>query len=137
MAGEGSIELLAEEVSKIMGLLKDKDYQNFRESNLKMIVISILSLNKMFIIDSEREISTGQLDLLLKNYEPYDSKYQFLIEFKYVRIKDEPKYDQVKKEGIAQLERYKSSEEIQQPKNLKCYLVLFSKKKVGEAFLIQ
>lgn len=137
MAGEGSVELLVEEVSKIMGLLKDKDYQNFRESNLKMIVISILSLNKMFIIDSEREISTGQLDLLLKNYEPYDSKYQFLIEFKYVRIKDEPKYDQIKKEGIAQLERYKSSEEIQQLKNLKCYLVLFSKKKVGEAFLIQ
>ncbi len=137
MAGEGKIDLLVEEVSKIMEPLKVNDFQNFRESNLKMIVISILSLNKMFIIDSEREISTGRLDLLLTKYDPYDSKYQFLIEFKYIKTKDEPKYEQIKNEGIAQLQRYKSSPEIQRLENLKCYLVLFSKKKTGEAFLIQ
>lgn len=137
MASEGKIYLLVEEVSKIMEPLKDNDFQNFRESNLKMIVISILSLNKMFIIDSEREISTGRLDLLLTKYDPYDSKYQFLIEFKYIKMKDEPKYEQIKNEGIAQLQRYKSSPEILRLENLKCYLVLFSKKKTGEAFLIQ
>lgn len=137
MASEGKIDYLVEEVSKIMEPLKDNDFQNFRESNLKMIVISILSLNRIFIIDSEREISNGRLDLLLTRYDAYDSKYQFLIEFKYLKMKDESKYEQIKNEGIAQLQRYKSSEEIKRLENLKCYLVLFSKKKIGEAFLIQ
>ncbi|MCA0389611.1 MAG: ATP-binding protein [Bacteroidetes bacterium] len=137
MASEGKIDYLVEEVSKIMEPLKDNDFQNFRESNLKMIVISILSLNRIFIIDSEREISNGRLDLLLTRYDAYDSKYQFLIEFKYLKMKDESKYEQIKNEGIAQLQRYRSSEEIKRLENLKCYLVLFSKKKIGEAFLIQ
>ena len=137
MAGEGKIDLLVQEVSKIMKPLRDNDFQNFRESNIKMIVISILSLNKIFIIDSEREISNGRLDLLLTKYEHYDSKFQFLIEFKYVKIKDEAKYEQIKNEGIAQLQKYKSSDEIKRLENLKCYLVLFSNKRKGEAFLIQ
>ncbi|MBN8546761.1 MAG: AAA family ATPase [Ignavibacteria bacterium] len=137
MAGEGKIDLLVQEVSKIMGPLRDNDFQNFRESNIKMIVISILSLNKIFIIDSEREISNGRLDLLLTKYEHYDSKFQFLIEFKYVKIKEEAKYEQIKSEGIAQLQKYKSSDEIKRLENLKCYLVLFSNKRKGEAFLIQ
>lgn len=137
MAGEGKIDLLVEEVSRIMGLLRDNDFQNFRESNLKMIVISILSLNKIFIIDSEREVSTGRLDLLLTKYDPYDSKYQFLLEFKFVKVKEESKYDQIKNEGIAQLKRYLASDEMKRLENLKCYLILFSKKKVGEAIPVE
>ncbi|MBK7264852.1 MAG: PD-(D/E)XK nuclease domain-containing protein [Ignavibacteriales bacterium] len=79
MASEGKISLLVEEVGKIMEPLRNHDYQNFHESNLKMIVISILSLNKIFIIDSEKEVSTGRVDLLLTKYDPYDSKYQFYL----------------------------------------------------------
>jgi len=144
MASEGKISLLVEEVGKIMEPLRNHDYQNFHESNLKMIVISILSLNKIFIIDSEKEVSTGRVDLLLTKYDPYDSKYQFLLEFKYIKLKDEKlkfktedgktetKYENVKREGIAQLKKYLESDHIKSLDNLKTYLVIFREKRKGE-----
>ncbi len=52
-------------------------------------------------------------------------------------MKDEQKYDQIKNEGIAQLRRYMSSDEMKRLDNLKCYLILFSKKKTGEAILVE
>lgn len=97
-----------------------------------MIVISILSLNKMFIINSEMPISEGRIDLLLTKYDPYDSKYQFLLEFKYLKISDNSKYEAKKSEAKNQLLRYKTSEEIQRLENLKCYLIIFHNKIEGE-----
>ena len=148
MASEGDISLLVEEVANIMEPLRNHDYQNFSESNLKMIVISILSLNKMYIIDSEKEVSTGRVDLLLTKYDPYDSKYQFLLEFKYIKMKDEKlkiksaegktesKYENVKREGIAQLKKYLESDSIKRLENLKTYLVIFREKRKGEVIEI-
>lgn len=144
MASKGEISLLVEEVGNIMEPLRNYDYQNFHESHLKMIVISILSLNKMFIIDSEKEVSTGRVDLLLTKYDPYDSKYQFLLEFKYIKLKDEKlkiktedgktetKYENVKREGITQLKKYLESDHIKSLENLKTYLVIFREKRKGE-----
>lgn len=132
MASEGKIKLLVKEISRIMKPLRDHDFQNFRESNLKMIVISILSLNKMFIINSEMPISEGRIDLLLTKYDPYDSKYQFLLEFKYLKISDNSKYEEKKSEAIKQLLRYKSSDEIKRMENLKSYLIIFHNKVAGE-----
>lgn len=144
MASEGKISLLVEEVSKIMEPLRSYDYRNFSESNLKMIVISILSLNKIFIIDSEREVSTGRVDLLLTKYDPYDSQYQFLLEFKYIKMMDEKlkfkaedgktetKYELVKREGIEQLKKYLASDSIKSLENLKTYLIIFREKRKGE-----
>ncbi|MCK6695921.1 MAG: PD-(D/E)XK nuclease domain-containing protein, partial [Thermoanaerobaculia bacterium] len=124
------------------------DYQNFSESNLKMIVISLLSLNKMYIIHSELEVTGGRLDLLLTRYDPYDSKYQFLLEFKYLKMRDEKrkkkavagnepdKYEQVKEEGIAQLKRYRESEYIKNLKDLRSYLIIFREKRKWEVIEI-
>ncbi len=109
MARDGKINALVEETSKIMEPLTSKDYQNFRERIIKMIVISLLSLNKIFIIHCEMEVTDGRVDLLLTKFAPYDSKYQFLIEFKYVKIHEEPDYEKKKSEGIEQLLKYKSS----------------------------
>ncbi|MCK6604039.1 MAG: ATP-binding protein [Ignavibacteriaceae bacterium] len=148
MAAEGKIDLLIEETSKIMTPLMSNDYQNFSESNLKMIVISLLSLNKMYIIHSELEVTGGRLDLLLTRYDPYDSKYQFLLEFKYLKMRDEKrkkkavagnepdKYEQVKEEGIAQLKRYRESEYIKNLKDLRSYLIIFREKRKWEVIEI-
>ncbi len=132
MARDGKINALVEETAKIMEPLTSNDYQNFRESNLKMIVISLLSLNKIFIIHSEMEVTDGRVDLLLTKFAPYDSKYQFLIEFKYLKIQDEPDYEKKKNEGIAQLQKYKSSPQVQHLVNLKSYLVMFHNKRESE-----
>lgn len=132
MARDGKINALVEETSKIMEPLTSNDYQNFRESNIKMIVISLLSLNKIFIIHSEMEVTDGRVDLLLTKFAPYDSKYQFLIEFKYVKIQDQPDYDKKKSEGMAQLLKYRSSPQVKHLENLKCYLVMFHNKRESE-----
>lgn len=132
MARDGRINLLVSETAKIMEPLTSNDYQNFRESNIKMIVISLLSLNRMYIIHSEMEVKDGRVDLLLTKYDPYDSKYQFLIEFKYVKVKEEKEFEKKKAEGIAQIQKYKHSENIKNLANLKSYLVLFHNKRESE-----
>ncbi len=132
MARDGKINALVEETAKIMEPLTSYDYLNFRESNIKMIVISLLSLNKIFIIHSEMEVTDGRVDLLLTKFAPYDSKYQFLIEFKYLKIQDEPDYEKKKSEGIAQLQKYKTSPQVQHLVNLKSYLVMFLNKRESE-----
>lgn len=132
MARDGKIDLLVKETAKIMELLTSKDYQNFRESNIKMIVISILSLNRMYIIHSEMEVMDGRVDLLLTTYDPYNSKYQFLIEFKYVKLDDEVEFEKKKADGIAQIQKYKLSANIKHLDNLKSYLIIFHQKRKAE-----
>ncbi|GAB1348235.1 hypothetical protein MASR1M107_04460 [Ignavibacteriales bacterium] len=93
-----------------------------------MIVITLLSLNKSFVIHSEFEVEQGRVDLLITHREPFGGKYQFLLEFKYVKVHDEKEYQIRKTEGIAQLKKYMQSEKIRSLKNLIPYLVIFHKK---------
>jgi hypothetical protein len=98
----------------------------------------------MYIINSEMEVTGGRVDLLLTKYAPFNSNYQFLIEFKYIKMKDEKlntenedkkhetKYEKTKKEGIAQLKKYLESDSIRYLENLKSYLIIFREKRKGE-----
>ncbi|NUM72712.1 MAG: AAA family ATPase [Ignavibacteriaceae bacterium] len=86
MAFEGTINNLVKKVSEVMQILSNNDFRSFNESSLKMIVISVLSANPIFMIHSEAEVSSGRVDLLLTRNKAYDARFQYLFEFKYVRV---------------------------------------------------
>lgn len=137
MAEKGEINNLVRETQRILTLLTNNDFQNFRESNLKMVVITLLSLNKSYIIHSEFEVEKGRVDLLLTRREPFGGKYQFLLEFKYVKVQDEKDYEKRKTEGINQLKKYLASDKIHSLQNLKSYLVMFHQKSEGEIVRVE
>jgi hypothetical protein len=57
---------------------------------------------------------------------PYFPKYQFAIEFKYIKKQDADKFEIVKEAAIHQLKGYlKNDEYLKDLKNLKSYVVIF------------
>ncbi|MCK6604209.1 MAG: ATP-binding protein [Ignavibacteriaceae bacterium] len=131
MAFEGTVNNLVKKVSDVMQILSNNDFRSFNESSLKMIVISVLSANPIFMIHSEAEVSSGRVDLLLTRNKAFDARFQYLFEFKYVRVKDEKDFETVKNEGIQQIKRYRESIQLESEENLKSYLILFHNKFEG------
>jgi hypothetical protein len=61
--------------------------------------------------------------MLLKQ-EPFEVKYQYLFEFKWVKKGLKGSWEDKKIEGIAQIERYKKLNDIKNLKNLHSYLII-------------
>lgn len=132
MAFDGYIRKLVQKVEDVMKNLSNNDFRNFSESNLKMILISILSANPVYQIKSELEISTGRVDLLLKRNKAYEAVFQYLFVFKFIKVKDEVRFEKIKEEGILQLKRYLESDDIRSMDNLRSFLIIFHNKIEGE-----
>ena len=57
---------------------------------------------------------------------PFEPKFQFVIEFKYVKKQDAQKAKSTKEAAINQLKAYlKHSDYLQQLKDLKAYVIVF------------
>ncbi|MFK7982749.1 MAG: PD-(D/E)XK nuclease domain-containing protein [Saprospiraceae bacterium] len=68
----------------------------------------------------------GYVDILLVKRPPFETKYQFVIELKYVKKADASQADTVEKEAITQLKNYLQHDAyLQKLKALKAYVVLF------------
>lgn len=68
----------------------------------------------------------GYIDVLLQKRPPFETKYQFVMELKYVKKADAAQAETVKKEAVEQLRRYlRHDEYLQKLEDLKAYVVLF------------
>ncbi|MCK4261311.1 MAG: PD-(D/E)XK nuclease domain-containing protein, partial [Halanaerobiales bacterium] len=77
-------------------------------------------------IYSEREVEDGYIDLFLEKDSRYpDIEYEWLWELKYLKKEAKSRLEQVKKEGLAQLEEYAASKKFADKKNLKKALIIF------------
>ncbi|MBE2281394.1 MAG: AAA family ATPase, partial [Ignavibacteriaceae bacterium] len=124
MSEEGKIKLLSEYALEIMSKLSNRDLQNFREIDIKLLYISILSMNPVYMIHSEYEIEGKYCDIVLTGNRMYSPKYQFLLEFKYVKKSEEKEKERVIEEGKKQLSEYLKSEKIRNLANLRVYLII-------------
>lgn len=63
------------------------DCSRFSEKHVKIMLISCLSMSKMYNVISEREIPKGRrIDLLLKSHPACDEiRYNYVIELKYIK----------------------------------------------------
>lgn len=71
--------------------LSSYDYTNFSEKHVKFLFVCYFTLSKLYNIISEREISERKrIDLLFEAHPAYYEyvKFNFIIEFKYIRKED-------------------------------------------------
>lgn len=131
LALENELEPLIQYTQEILQELSVRDKQNFDEKYVKVIFTSAFYNSGIYTIHNELEVKKsatekGFVDLLLQKRPPYETKYQFLIEFKYVKKEDAAKAASIKAEAIKQLEGYLHHDPfLQELKQLKAYVVVF------------
>ncbi len=131
MAYDGKIEPYIEYISKnVLQKLSNRDLIKFDEKNIKLMLFIYLSDSNAYRLYSERETETGYIDIYSER-DPRlpDTKYEWLIELKYLKESERDKLEQVKKQGLEQLERYAKSKNLADKENLKKALLIFIGKK--------
>jgi hypothetical protein len=109
--------------------LSFRDAKNFNEKHLKMLMIPYLSLSAAHYVKSEEEWQNGYIDVLMLKRPNVTTKYNFLIELKYVKKGEDTKKDKeniakVEKEAREQVQKYLQSDNAQRIPNLKAWLFM-------------
>jgi hypothetical protein len=128
MSESGKIDKLLKTVQSVMNQLSNRDLEKFSEKSLKMIFMTLLAGTPAYYIKSETEVNSGYADLILIRTRINPGRHDFLIELKYVKQKDLKKLQQIREEGLKQLNTYKSSLTAQEQSDIKAYLVIFYNK---------
>lgn len=136
MRFEGRVSKLIDYTSAIINTLSNRDLSGFRELNLKSILVTILSFSQIYRINSEFEINRKYVDLLLELQPDYKGKYSFILELKYLKRDESEKYEEIKRNGIEQLQNYLKIENLNKKENMKAWLILFLNDK-GEAIEVK
>lgn len=131
MRHEGKLDKLVSYISRLMNIISNRDLRGFKESNLKMLFLPVLSFANIYKIYSEIEINRKYVDLYLKLQPNYKGKYSFILELKYLKQDEFEKYEEIKQNGINQLQNYLKLQEIAPKENLKAALIIF-RNNIGE-----
>ncbi|MCY6354149.1 ATP-binding protein [Clostridium sp. ZS2-4] len=115
MQKQGEIEDFIECLKDILEKLSNRDLQNFDEKYIKVIMLTLLNMNKMYVADSEREVQKGYIDILLTKAVQYREyvDYEWIIELKYLKESERNKLDEVKQQGLKQLNGYEQSYQME------------------------
>jgi hypothetical protein len=127
MAYEGKIlPFVAFIRDRVLSSLSNRDLIQFDEKYIKLILFCYLNLTNIYRPVSERETDKGYLDIYLeKDFRVPDVRYEWLIELKYVKESDRRQLEDVKREGLKQLERYASSRNLMGNPSVRRILLLF------------
>jgi hypothetical protein len=109
--------------------LSFRDAKGFDEKHLKMLMIPYLSLSASHYVKSEEEWQNGYIDVLMLKRPNVTTKYNFLIELKYIKKGEDTKKEKdliakVEKEAREQVQKYLQSDNAQRISNLKAWLFI-------------
>ncbi|ACA56941.1 hypothetical protein NPD7_2431 [Clostridium sporogenes] len=98
----GNIQPLIELVGTILGDLSNRDLIKMDEKNIKMILLTLLGVDSTYFIKSEDENNKGYVDIMLKRKIQFKdiTKFQWIIELKYIKESDKNTFEKVKEEGL-------------------------------------
>ena len=126
---DGKIDLLIRLTEKMLKGLSNRDYQQFDEKYIKVVMLSLLSDVNLYIPHSEYEVSAdGYIDLYLQAaFQPKQSAHYF-IELKYVKARA-AKQTQTRKadDGRQQLNGYLKTDSARNIPHLQSYVLVFRK----------
>ncbi|ABS33949.1 hypothetical protein RSJ21_04075 [Clostridium botulinum] len=130
----GNIQPLIELVGTILEDLSNRDLIKMDEKNIKMILLTLLGVDSTYFIKSEDENNKGYVDIMLKRKIQFKdiTKFQWIIELKYIKESDKNTLEKVKEEGLNQLKGYAESKMVKEElgtDNLKKALVIVVGKK--------
>jgi hypothetical protein len=127
LAYDGRVEKLIRIVENFLGkVLSNRDLRGFRESHLKVHILSLLHLSRLFYIQSEMEAQRGYIDIFLRETPQFPIAYEWVLELKYTPKERGVDWDQLKAEGEEQLERYMQKVRPQTRRSMKGALLIFS-----------
>jgi hypothetical protein len=113
--------------------LSVRDAQNFDEKHLKMLLIPYLSLSATHYVVSEPEWESQFADILLLKRPNIETKYNFIVELKYIKKADKNKTDTktgekyvetATNEARQQLKNYLKTDNAKRIQNLKAWLFI-------------
>ena len=110
--------------------LSNRDFQNFNEKYVKMIMLLYAIESRAFYVPTERETTGGgYIDLEIYIRPNNTSKHaQYIFEIKYIKKGQEKTYETVKKAAIKQLKNYlKTDVFLQNKTDLQAIVVIFIK----------
>ncbi|BDR81133.1 hypothetical protein N072000002_13130 [Clostridium tetani] len=130
----GNIEALAEIIGKILEDLFNRDLMQMDEKHIKMMFLTLLGIDNTYFIQSEAENSKGYVDIMLKRKIQYKdiTKFQWIIELKYIKESERKTLEKVKEEGLNQLKGYAESKIVKEQlgeEGLKKALIIVEGKK--------
>ncbi|WP_251861470.1 ATP-binding protein [Clostridium sp. Marseille-Q2269] len=116
MRMNGNIHPLIEVVSAILEDLSNRDLIKMDEKNIKMMLLTLLGVDSTYFIKSEDENNKGYVDIMLKRKIQFKdiTKFQWIIELKYIKESDKNTFEKVKEEGIKQLQGYAESKMVKE-----------------------
>jgi hypothetical protein len=127
------LSLIKELIDKDLSL---RDAQNFDEKHLKMLLIPYLSLSATHYVVSEPEWEKQYPDLLLLKRPNVTTKYNFIIELKYIKLGDKDKMvatkegkeekliEKVEREARIQIANYLKTDNAKRTEGLKAWLFI-------------
>ncbi|NJL12520.1 MAG: AAA family ATPase [Microscillaceae bacterium] len=128
---EGNLTTFLDLLTQVTCRFADRDYQNFDEKYIKVLMMSFIAMANIYIIESERPANpVGYIDLLLLAPSTKKIDYEYIFELKYVP-KGEAKPARIKAEQAkakAQILRYvQNDESLRTKNNLLAYSLVFVK----------
>jgi hypothetical protein len=134
MRMNGNIEPFIDFLKKILEDLSNRDLIQMDEKHIKMMILTLLGVDSTYFVQSEVENNKGYVDILLKRKIQFKdvTKFEYLIELKYIRESERSTLEKVKEEGLKQLRKYEESNFISnefEDDNLKKILVIAVGKK--------
>ncbi len=126
---DGKIDRLVELTEKLLKGLSNRDYQQFDEKYIKVVMLSLLSDVDISIPHSEYEVGAdGYVDIYLQAaFEP-DTSANYFFELKYVKASDSDTTQEAKEAtGREELDTYLNTDTARQIPNLHPYLLIFRK----------
>ena len=85
LAYQGRIEKLIGIVEEFLKkVLSNRDLREFRESHLKVHILTLLHLSRLFYIQSELEAERGYIDIFLRQIPQFPVDYEWVLELKYL-----------------------------------------------------
>lgn len=132
----GNIEALIELTKDILENLSNRDLIQMDEKNVKMMFLTLLGVDGTYFIKSEDENNKGYVDLMLKRKIQLKdiTKFQWIIELKYVKESERHTLEKVKEQGLKQLQLYGESkmvqEELEKEELRKVLIIVVGKKDI-------
>ena len=124
IAIEGKIDKLIELTQKYLNNLSNRDYMQFSEKYVKLIIYCIAMNLKIFRTKSEMEVQRKYPDLLIMPKDESKGYKGVMLELKYLKKGEEDKLKEKQEEAKKQIEEYGEFEEIKKINGISKYTVV-------------
>ena len=132
IALDGDTKKFMEIVSNTLGNLSNRDFMNFDEKYIKLVMVTYFMMSRIYYVNSEDERNRGYVDIALLPRPGVKTPYNAIFEVKYIKKSEysEKVLEEKKAEAKKELLKYKADEGFSEMENLLKIIVVFCNDKL-------